>query len=353
MPKDKNITIKDIAEILNVSPSMVCRAFNPKAYVSDEKRTLIVKTAAKYGYIPNKMASRLTTNTIRIGIIICDTVEGFKNDFIAGANAAAAALHDYKVICDVHIVKASQKSDISRINTVMEDSGYDGIVTGLNFDDKTIACYNRLAASGVKIALVNDDNDDIKNDFTSRCDFGTAGAIAANLLDMLLPADDRNALIFSGNQVNGLQHRERNRGFAEYAAGVGINIVNIYEYYIENNWLGGTVPAVIANHPEVNGIYINNADSIKICDYIEEHGLGGRIKVIASDIFPEMLGYIERGTVAATIFQDPFKQMYNAVMRIYKMIAEDYKSESTLLIEPQIVMKSNMKLYDTARTPRL
>ena len=42
------VTIYTIAKELNMSPSMVSRAFSPSGKVNEEKRRLILETAKKY-----------------------------------------------------------------------------------------------------------------------------------------------------------------------------------------------------------------------------------------------------------------------------------------------------------------
>ncbi|WP_102318607.1 LacI family DNA-binding transcriptional regulator [Enterovibrio norvegicus] len=65
--KKPNLTSNDIAKHLGVSQSMVSRAFNPKASISDEKRTYILEGAATLGYKPNALARSLISN--RSGLI--------------------------------------------------------------------------------------------------------------------------------------------------------------------------------------------------------------------------------------------------------------------------------------------
>ena len=65
-----NMTIYALAKELNMSPSMVSRAFNPEGKINEEKRRLVLETAKKYNFSPNKFASRLSMRTIKIGILI-------------------------------------------------------------------------------------------------------------------------------------------------------------------------------------------------------------------------------------------------------------------------------------------
>ena len=66
-----SITAKEIAEILNVSPSAVSLALNGKPGVSDATRELIINTAAKYDYaVPQRQNSPSATRNIRYVIYV-------------------------------------------------------------------------------------------------------------------------------------------------------------------------------------------------------------------------------------------------------------------------------------------
>ena len=49
-----DVTIYTIAKELNMTPSMVSRAFNPEARISEEKRQIVLEAARKYNFSPNK-----------------------------------------------------------------------------------------------------------------------------------------------------------------------------------------------------------------------------------------------------------------------------------------------------------
>ena len=49
-----NISAKELAKLINVSPATVSMVFNNKPGISDATRELVLKTAAEYGYAPKK-----------------------------------------------------------------------------------------------------------------------------------------------------------------------------------------------------------------------------------------------------------------------------------------------------------
>lgn len=68
---EKQITIKDIAKSLHLSPSTVSRALRDAPDVNPETRIAVKELAEQYGYRPNKLAlSFLNNQTNTIGVII-------------------------------------------------------------------------------------------------------------------------------------------------------------------------------------------------------------------------------------------------------------------------------------------
>ena len=60
-PRERRPTSYDVARLAGVSQSAVSRCFRPGNSLSDEKRKIILKAAAKLGYEPNAFASSLIT----------------------------------------------------------------------------------------------------------------------------------------------------------------------------------------------------------------------------------------------------------------------------------------------------
>ncbi len=72
------ITLKDIAKALNLSPSTVSRAMKNHPAISEETRRLVQRYAAEHRYKPNTLAMQLRTNKNNtIGVIVPQIVHYF------------------------------------------------------------------------------------------------------------------------------------------------------------------------------------------------------------------------------------------------------------------------------------
>lgn len=80
-----SVTIKDIANKLNLSYSSVSRALNDKAGVSEETRVQVKNVAKQMGYQPNALAQGLVNKASKtIGVIIPDILNPFYGEVVAG-----------------------------------------------------------------------------------------------------------------------------------------------------------------------------------------------------------------------------------------------------------------------------
>ena len=79
------ITIKDIARELGVSPSTVSRALKNNPDISEETRNMVHDYAKQHNYKPNAMALNLRTNRSNtIGVIIPQLVHHFFSCVLSG-----------------------------------------------------------------------------------------------------------------------------------------------------------------------------------------------------------------------------------------------------------------------------
>lgn len=93
----KKVTIYTLAEELGMTPSMVSRALSHNGKVNEQKRQLVLKAAEKYNFIPNRMASRLSGDIIKIGVIINTNFKPIENEMVDGIKEAYEELRDYKL----------------------------------------------------------------------------------------------------------------------------------------------------------------------------------------------------------------------------------------------------------------
>jgi LacI family transcriptional regulator len=337
-------TIYDVAKKLGVSVATINRALNDKPKVSHKTRELVIKTAAEMGYKGNRIAKSLSGKTVKIGMILEASVHEYIREVELGARHAFENLADYKVTGDILLLNESpeQKKQIfeDRIGQYIQEQ-YDGLILGvasrflINFIDS-------VHAQCPPIATVQTDILDRLRIFSVRPNGKIAGMMAAQMLRWL--AGRQPVAIFTGNKEIQI-HRETIEGFMEENNRQPLDLIGIFENQDDPDIAYFATGKLLKDHPDVGGIYINSSNSATVCRKIEEMGYTGKIQVVASDIFPEMRDDIMKGAIQASIFQDPFRQGQLAVQSLYRHIIQEEKFPDNILIEPQLILRSNLELF--------
>ncbi len=96
--KKRQITIKDIAKALNISPSTVSRSLADHPDISRETKDMVNAFARLHKYKPNALASSLRTNNNKmIGVILPEIVHFFFSSVLSGIEDEAEK-EGYRVI---------------------------------------------------------------------------------------------------------------------------------------------------------------------------------------------------------------------------------------------------------------
>lgn len=121
-----SITIKEIAEIANVSSATVSKVLNDKApYISDETKKKIFEIARREGYIPNAVAKSLKVKSTKtIGIIIPDVMNLFFSELARGIEDAAEKRGYSVILCNSDNNEEKEKKYIQ----VLQEKMVDGII---------------------------------------------------------------------------------------------------------------------------------------------------------------------------------------------------------------------------------
>lgn len=333
------VTIYDIARITGTNITAVSRAFQPGSKISAQKREKILAVAKKYGYTPNKIAGCLSRKKIKIGAVIYYNIPEFCDDIVRGIESEAEALADFKVECD--LVKVKKPEDSLKILDVFRENGCDGILVGSSCDE-TDAKINEIVEGGIPVGLITTESVRSGRTFSITNNLDAAGRMAAEFLGYLTGGG--KVAVFSGQRQSGV-HAELVSAFKSEAEKTGLNIDGVY-YTEDLPEKAAEISVDVLKKSDLKGIYISSANSVPIIENVIACGRQREIKIIASDVFPKLSYYMENGIVNATVFQNPFEQSRLALEKLYYLISEKAQPEDNIKIVPELVMRSNLYLYE-------
>ena len=124
-----------------------------------------------------------------------------------------------------------------------------------------------------------------------------------------------------------------------------MDFVGVYEHNDNPQTAYRLVDQIIDDHPDIAGVYLGSANSTTFCRRVVELGYDKKLKIVASDIFTELIDYLRKDIVQATIFQNPYNQGRLAVRYLYEMMAEGRVIDRNIFLDPQLVIKSNVDSF--------
>ena len=342
MPK---VTIYTLAEELNMTPSMVSRAFNPDAKISEDKRTIVLDTAKKYGFSPNKFASRLSMKAVRIGVLINSRFQINTDKMISGIKEAHEKLKDYKIQYDISVLSPSKNTDEDIRKTIDQYKGYDGIIlTGMSSADYA-PLINELYTANQNVVQVQAINHDASCLFASKHNEKLASDIAAEFLyNCLKKAERKNILLFTGDLKSAL-HTSAADAFKAACDTLGLKLLSVVDMKDSEEYFESILTETFAHYgDQTDGIYITSGFSTALCRYLDEHSLD--IPLVTFDTYDTIKEYMKKGVISATISQNVTGQMKTAFEMLIKHIITGEVFPKTVYTDVQIVLKSNVHQYD-------
>lgn len=342
---DGKANIYDIARLTGTTITAVSRAFDPKGKIDPAKRAVILETAEKYGYRPNRVAGRLSGKAIKIGCLLIANIPEYYGELIAGIESSCAKLADFKVECDIRLVPPGENGERVIADAFADFLGgaADGVLTSIKYSEESVKNIARLADAGIPCATVTSDAPESRRVFSVQNDLDTAGKMAAQLLSVATGGGD--VMLFTGERDSYIQ-RHIAKGFSREAAEDGLSVIGIYDTSDDPELAAECAAKAFSEHPDCRGVYISTANSLPVIGYIKKSGLAGKVKIIASDVFPGLSEYIKDGTVTATIYQNPYGQAKTAFEKLYDYITFKKPEKQVFTVVPQAVMKSNLHLYE-------
>ncbi len=157
----KEITIYDIANELNVSPSTVSRALKDHHSIGKKTKKAIIKLANERGYKPNGIAASLRNNkTNSIGVIISWINRPFISSLISGIEQAANLAGYNVIITQTHDSYEREVANAQALYT----SRVEGLIVSLSMESVVYDHFNQFIKKDIPVVFVDRITDELNSD---------------------------------------------------------------------------------------------------------------------------------------------------------------------------------------------
>jgi DNA-binding LacI/PurR family transcriptional regulator len=148
-----NVTITDIATVVNVSPTTVSRALKDDSRITPEVRKKVKNAAEELGYRPNLMARALVSNrTHAIGYIVDNLSWSFFSELAEGIQKAAESFHYSSYI---HSSLKQPENERQGIESLLS-RGVEGLLISPTEASENLEIIRDLEAQKFPLVLLSD-----------------------------------------------------------------------------------------------------------------------------------------------------------------------------------------------------
>jgi ribose transport system substrate-binding protein len=233
---------------------------------------------------------------------------------------AQAAAKEFGVILEYVGPKQANIDDHLKIIEMSAASKVDGIMTQGLSEEQFTPLINRIVDMGIPVITV--DTDAAKSKRLAY--IGTDNYYSGYLAGRALITDTKgnaNVAIITGSFYKNHQ-QQRVKGFQDAVKGEkGIQIITVEESEISRVRAAEKANQILQDHPEVNAFFGTSAlDGIGIAQVVEKYKKQDQVYIIGFDTLPETIDYIRKGTIKATIGQEPYEMGYSAVKMMIDLI---------------------------------
>ncbi len=146
--RSAQVTIKDIAEKLNISPSTVSRALKDHPDISEATKKAVKALAEELNYEPNAIAlSLLSSRSNNIGLIIPEIVHYFFSQVISGIEDVANDAGYHIIICQSN---ESYSREVRNVQALLS-SRIEGLLLSVSKETRNLDHLNNLQKKNIPI----------------------------------------------------------------------------------------------------------------------------------------------------------------------------------------------------------
>lgn len=339
--------IKDIARALRVSIGTVDRALHGRPGVSEKTKARVLKVAEQLGYKPNLAAQALKLNRrLSIVAILPKHISHFFDPLRAGIRAAAKATVGMSVGLEFREYPRLGVGDVEAFEMALQRH-YDGIIFLPGNLRRFEPLIRKFSRAGTAMMCVGSDAPNTERIGSVAAHAAVSGAMVAELLSYKL-SHKATVAVFSG-QLSTLDHAEKLRGFAATLAvqAPHLTLLPALESHESPKEAYRQALALMRDKPQPEGLYLSTANSTPVFKALEELQLMGKVQIIATDLFQEIVPLIEDGKVLATMYQRPFTQGKLAFESLVKCLIEGGKPQPLIRLVPHVIFRSNLSLFSS------
>ena len=344
MANSPRITQSIIANKLGVSISTVSRALRGHPGYNRETTELVLKTAAELGYVPNLTARALVSNRrLRIGVVTPQQILSVYSQVRQGIEDEMRPFLSMGVEVVPYTFSRLGKGEVEAFERALREN-VSGVVLVPGDLPHLKRSFSRAAKLKVPVVCLLTDAPDYTKLTTVAVNTHSCGSLAGEILSRSLPLDRRSIAIATGD----LMITDHSQKISAFQAAIRLTSPEstiyppIENHESEKEAYCATL-AFLKRHKTLGGLYIGTGNGVPVLDAVKAAGILGKIAIVATNVFPELLPLIRSGKVVATIFERPYSHGRIATRLLCDYLVNAVLPPQHVSLEPLLIMRSNLE----------
>jgi LacI family transcriptional regulator len=180
LAKKNKTTIKDIANVLNISTAAVSKALHNDSRISEKTKKAVRQVAENLNYQPNHLASALRSGKSKlIGVIVPKTNSNFFSSVIHNIEEGLNT-EGYNII--ITQSNESYKKECANIDALLFTQ-VDGIIASMANETVDLAHYEKIKAAGIPLITFDRGENDLNVDYIGIDDYNSSHIIVDHLVE--------------------------------------------------------------------------------------------------------------------------------------------------------------------------
>ncbi|UYN98832.1 MAG: LacI family DNA-binding transcriptional regulator [Devosia sp.] len=340
----RRATVHDVARAAGVSLATVDRVLNGRPGVRAATSEKVEAAIAQLGFSRDLNASLMArARDLSLVFLIPDGSNEFMDGLAASvAGRTGTALAD-RIDLKTRRVRALDPADLARHLNDLDPRLCDCAAIVATEDPGVTAAVDAANRRGIVImTLVSDLPGSARRHFIG-IDNVAAGRTAASLLGRFLPQGGKVALVAGSLHLR--DHADRLAGFEATLAREfpAISLIGPLEGHDERTETAALVSAILADHPDLAGLYNLGAGNTGLVSALERSGRAGSLRVIAHELTEPTRAGLKSGAIDVVLDQNPDGEIREAISAARALALGTSGSAVTNPIEIGIFLRDNLR----------
>lgn len=343
---EKIYTIKDIAELADVSKGTVDRVLHKRGKVSQISLDKVNAVLDKIDYQPNLIARNLkNTKIYRICILLPDPKKDpYWQPCIEGINEAKNEFKAFSISVETYYFNPTSTASFLETNEILLKTSPDAVLLVPLFYKEALDVIENYNTLGITSCTFNNHlKSSVIKSFVGQ-DLFQSGRVAARLLDLLLKSGLIVIIHIDEDFENANHMQEKEKGFRDYFIHLEDNKFEILTFTLKHPQFKATLTNFLNKHPDLAGIFVTTSKAYQVAE-ITSKIKDKKIAIVGYDLLETNMDYLNQNAVDFLIHQNPKRQAYFGTTSLieYFIFGKEIPHEKLLPI--YIINTENAKDY--------